>query len=295
MTQHGERTKVLHVPVSELQIHPRAQRSIIKSRLAAMRAAFSLAKIGMLAAVNYAIRGKNGPWIVDGQHRVVILKELLPGNQLVKVQVHLDVTDDAGAAELFLGLNDAAPVSTFAKFLNAVIAKHPAAIGVTRILKEFELDVQPGKASGHICCVSALQKLYLHDDGKSLRRTLAVITRSWGTSADAMEGKVLEGMGIVVVKYDGKFDEGTLVRKLSKYPGGAANLLGAARGMLRYSRKPVAYCVAKVVLDLYNQGRSTGRMPELPPSISARPKRAPAIGAPSVVPGPAAPGPGPRP
>ena len=83
----------------------------------------------------------------------------------------------------------------------------------------------------------------------------------------AVPGPVFDlvaGIGEVFCRYEGEIDRAALIRKLSKFPGGATGLLGKAKGLHEYRKKlTIGRCVAILVIDVYNRGRQRDPLPPL--------------------------------
>lgn len=257
------KTKIVKVEAKNLAIHPTAQRLISTDHLRKLREKFDLDAIGVIHAVEYEINGVTQLWVVDGQHRLRILMDEGFGDWVVTVLVHLDIKDEAGSCDKFLELNFKKPVSAYDKFEKANLAKHANETGVTKVLRDHQLVTSRSASDGAVCCVTALTKLYKADEGVTLRATLDTIMAAWGRTTAACEGKLIEGMGIVFQTYNGSIDRPALVKKLSKYPGGASGLLGDAKGLRQYRRVSLARCVAERVVDLYNTNRRSGKLDPL--------------------------------
>lgn len=219
--------------------------------------------IGVLHCVEYEIDGVLAIWIIDGQHRWRALMDHGFGEWLVEVKIHTDVIDNARASELFLKLNDRAVVSPFDKFQNEVRAHVPGAVGATQTLQARELRAGAAPGDGQVRCVTALKKLYDADGGKTLSLTLDTIVAAWGKTASALEGKLIEGIGLIYSTYNGSIDQAAMVKKLAKHPGGASGLLGDAKGLRQYRKSTLSRCVAEAVIEVYNAGRKTGRLDPL--------------------------------
>lgn len=248
------------LPARDLRIHPHAQRDIIPSQLKKLVDNMDLDLIGTVHAVEQAINGKQGVWVVDGQHRIMALMELGLGDWICDVEIHTDAKEEKRAAELFLGLNSRIPVTPYMRFRNELVAERPEAIGVRNIADTFGIRIAGRTGDGCMCCVSSLKGIFRIDSGKTLTSALRILTEAWGTKANALEGKVLEGIALVSRRYDGKLEIPKLITSLSKYPGGAAGVLGQARGLRITSSAPVGRCVAQVIVSRYNQGRRGGKL-----------------------------------
>ena len=246
----------------ELAIHPTAQRDLIPSKLKRLETTLDLDAIGVLHAVEYPIRGRTKVWVIDGQHRLQALLNLGFGEWLVEVKIHTDVDNDARASALFLKLNDRAAVSTWDKWQNELKAKAEDAINADAIVRKHKLIVSKMCGDGKVACVSAIKKLYRADQGVSLDKTLSIVTQAWGSTAQALEGKLIEGIGHVVAKYNGTVDEPVMVTKLSKSSPPSA-LLGKAKMLGEHRKVTLSRAVAELVIETYNSGRRVGKLDPL--------------------------------
>lgn len=254
------KSKTVRIAAQELRVHPLAQRQLVPSKLKQLAANLDLDAIGVLHAVEYEIGGVRAVWIVDGQHRLRSLMENGCGEWLVEVKVHVEATDNARASELFLKLNNRSPVSPFDKFDNEVKAGFASAAGAVELLQNCGLKVARSTGDTSVCCVSTLKTLFAYDDGATLALTLNAVITAWGRTAAALEGKIIEGVGLIFGMYGGSVDQPALVKKLAKYPGGAAGLIGDAKGMRQFRKASLARCVAERIIETYNVGRRSGKL-----------------------------------
>ena len=147
--------------------------------------------------------------------------------------------------------------------MNEVKAEVPAAVGVVQLLRAHRLTASHTAGDGHVLCVTALMKVYNFDGGQALALTLQTVCSAWGRTESALEGKIIEGVGLVHRTYNGSIDLAALSKKLAKYPGGAAGLLGDAKGLRQFRQASLPRCVAETVIATYNVGRKTGRLDPL--------------------------------
>ncbi len=257
------KSKLVKVAAQDLRIHPLAQRQLVPSKLKKIKDSLDLDAIGVLHAVEYPIDGVTAKWIIDGQHRWKALIDHGLGEWEVEVKLHVDATDHARASELFLRLNDRSPVSPFATFSNELTANHPDAVGVQRIAADFLLKISAAGDDGKLCCVSSAKKLYQIDGGVTFRKSLRTLVAAYGRTAAAVEGKLIEGVGLVYKTYNGSIDEGALVKKLAKHPGGASGLIGDGKGVREFKKASLSRCIAEVIVSVYNSGRRAGKLDPL--------------------------------
>lgn len=261
MTPGQSRNDITFIEAQRLRIHPVAQRDgIVRAKLRKFEKTLDLDAIGTLHAVRYAINGELAYWVIDGQHRLLALLNTGMGEWFVRVEVHVDVHDDKRASDLFLKLNDRSATNPHETFRNELQAGRPQAVAIANIVQRNGLRIAASVADGNITCISALRSTYGLDDGQSLHRTLGLLLQAWGPLAQAVEGKLVEGVGQVLAKYDGKVDLPGLCRKMAKYPGGPSALLGQARGRKAFTTRTVSQCVADVIVELHDHGRRSGAL-----------------------------------
>lgn len=253
-------TERMRLRVDNLRIHPIAQRRVVPATLKKILGRLNLDAIGTIHVVRYAIDGEAAYWVVDGQHRVAALVKEGFGEWQVDVCYHSEVKDHAGAARLFLDLNTRASTHPFDKFVNEVEAGEEAAVAVSNIVKDHGFRVERFNSDGTIACVNTLKAIYARGGAHALNSTLGIASTAWGHTSAAVEGKVLEGLGLVCSHYNGELDKGAMAKKLAKYPGGATALLGAAKGMKQHRPASLARCVGEIVVEMYNKGRRAEKL-----------------------------------
>lgn len=251
------RNRIVHVRVGELRIHPEAQRRLVSAQLKKRMADLDLDAIGVLHGVE--IDGV--VYIVDGQHRIVALQQHGFDDWVVDVMIHKNSTEPRRAHELFLRLNARTSPSAFDTFMNELGAGMPVASGVVKINNKHGVKIDRQARDGHATCVTALKSAFERDNGLTLDEFYRVAIAAWGKRAETFEGKIVDGLCSVLARYNGEMDEVALVKKLAKYPGGPAGLLGDAKGLRRIRGGSVGSCVAETVVETYNRGRRSGRLP----------------------------------
>lgn len=243
------------LPAESLLIHPTAQRAVSDNHVKRLAAKLDLDAIGTIHAVQYPIGGKSGPWVVDGQHRILALIAAGQGKYLVDITIHLEVKDDIRASELFLHLNRRLSVGPIDTFENELRAKQEEATGINDIVRTNGLKVGRVLSGQTIVCITSLRKSYRIDGGSSLMHALITINAAWGKSGPAHEGKLIEGIVVAIHANPEKIDFKLLAERLAKYPGGPASLVGDAKGRQSYARVGLGRSVAAIVVDLYNARR----------------------------------------
>lgn len=246
--------------VDSLRIHPSAQRlltGLTKAKLNKIIAELDLDAIGTLHAVECEIDGVFAAWVIDGCHRHTALMHHGFGEWEVYVEFHDDVRDAAQASRLFRKLNFRSGVPALDDFDQAYREGDPAAVGATAILEKHGYKVGKTQSDRTIASPATILKVYGLDDGESLDQAFTITLQAWGHQTPATEGKIIEGLGRFFAVYNGAVDSKSLVPKLSKYPGGPAAILGAARAEHAIKQKSVVGAVVDILRGTYNKGRQT--------------------------------------
>lgn len=243
----------------QLAIHPTAQRQLNSSYLKRLNKTFNLDAVGTVHAVRYPIEAVARTWVVDGQHRIRTMMSKGLGDYPVDVAIHIGVTNDAQASRLFLELNTRLTVRPLDKFLNEIRAGDPDALAIVDIVGAVDLVLGDHSENGHLNCVASLKKAYNLDDGAALRLALGILTEAYGKTS-TLEGKLIEGVTMVMHINNGNVDLPTMARKLAKYGGGEYGVIGDARGRMKYNKGSVAKAIAALVVDIYNSGRRTNKL-----------------------------------
>lgn len=243
-----------------LTIDPRTQRVLRPHIVKKIRASLDLDAIGVITAN----RRKGGALaVLDGQHRVVALREEGLGEWEITCRIFEGLSIQEEAA-LFRKLNTYTRPSAVDDFLKGVVAKDGECVAINRIVEFCGFEIHPQATHhGGISAVAALRKVYRDGGGDALSKTLALAREAWGVTPEATAGQIIDGLGRVVTTFNGEVDYGVLANKLAKYPGGASGLIGKARMLNDIRRKPVAGCVAEIVVNTYNTGRRAGRIADL--------------------------------
>jgi hypothetical protein len=250
--------------IEDLRIDPEAQRDLRVSWVKQHVQKFDADQLGYIV-VN--IRRDGHHYVIDGQHRVELLRAVGWGDQKVSCEVFTGLSQKEEAA-LFLSRNDRLAVRTFDKFRVRITAGEPVATDINRIVLAASLSLaQATTGSGHVSAVTALERIYrgggiagAKDGASVLARTLRTIEQAWGRESTNFEGQVIEGVGLTLTRYGTKLEQAGLVSKLSKIGGGAAGLIGKARGMRDMRGGTVAYCIAGLIVERYNRGRRGGKL-----------------------------------
>ena len=251
---------------SKLQVHPRAQREIVPSRLESLVSNFNPALLGVITASYRA--GKT--LIVDGQHRwraatdPIVIEKFAEGDGEVplNVTVFTGLTEEQ-EAQLFLGLNSAASVHVAEQFKAAVIAQYQDFVTVSGIVEEYGLRVARSGAQETINAPSTLMNIYnWQPDGEVIvRRTLDTLTRAFSGAAGIRRNRsysagMLNAAALVLFRYRDLIEVDRLVGALKTklaINNPVQDLLEQARAHQNIHKGSLAANIAAIMVVLYNR------------------------------------------
>lgn len=197
--------------------------------------------------------------ILDGQHRVAAARAAGYGNTGVKVLVYTGLNRQQ-EAEIFRLLNNTKALTAIDRFLAALIERKEDVVAINRIIENCGMKVVRSGERAFKAVVAARDVYAVEPD--ALARTLAICTTAWGVRADAVDSRLVAGIGRVCIRYGSIIDMGRASKRLAKYPGGAAGVVGAARGLAHLRSKSITDAVADIVVNTYNGQTKTGQIPE---------------------------------
>lgn len=243
-------TAIRTIRLGDMSVSPPAQREFRPHKGREILDTFDEGKLGI-----FTVSFRDGRyWIVDGQHRKWALCEYLGEgweDWEVEVLCHFGLTEDK-EAELFLVLNDHLAVSALDKFKVAVTALRPTESDIDRIARSLHLKIAGGTSPYTISAVTALEGVYQAGGPQLLVKTLFTIREAWEGSG--FEAAMIAGLGKFVSRYQGRYDEATLVSKLAKLRGGQKTVDQRAHLIRERTAASLRESTAAAVTEIYNQG-----------------------------------------
>lgn len=250
----GRRSEIKWIPVGQIKVSPSAQRKFRPHRAEKIASGFDPDKLGT-PVVSY--RGGRY-WVVDGQHRIAALNLMGYSDQLVQCQVYEGLSERS-EAEMFDGLNDSTAVSALDKFLVRITAGRERECEIARVVQAEGIGIGRSSSEG-IGCVGALGKVYDRGGPEILAKTIHILNESFG--ARGMRSEVVEGMGLVVHRYNGKVDEDAAIDKLRSLRGSFGALQAKATVIRKQVGRPSGECVAAAIVETLNAGRGRKKLPD---------------------------------
>lgn len=202
-------------------------------------------------------------WVLDGQHRIYALVE----NDFKEYEIPCEVYDgltDAEMADIFLGRDERRAISPFDKFHVACTAGRRRESDVRRTVEANGWKIGRGREEGCIGATGALCNVYDRSGDVVLGQVVRTIKNAYGGDPRAADGSIIEGLGLVFNRYNGRTNEKDLAHRLSDTPHGVRGLLRRADSLREKTGNQKAQCVAAAVVDIYNRGtgpRAANRLP----------------------------------
>lgn len=254
-------SKIRPVLIEQMRVPPAlvTQREFRKAHGDRLAADLDLNKLGF-PIINH----RDGIyWVCDGQHRLYALKEngFRTGN--LDCEVYEDLTD-AEMAEIFLGRDARRAISPYDKFHVACTAGRRRENDIRRAVEANGLKIGRSKEENTIGAIGSVGKVYDRSGDTVVGQVVRTIKHAFAGDAYAFCPEVIDGLGLVYNRYNGRTNEREMAARLAATPGGVRGLLRRAEAQRERTGNLKNQCVAAVVVDIYNKGvgpRAKDRLP----------------------------------
>jgi hypothetical protein len=241
--------------VTDLIVDSDVQRDLDQRRVAKIADDLNLEALGVITVSHR----ENGSYhIVDGQHRVAALKQAGGDGDKVMCRVFDGLTVQE-EAELFRLLNNTAKPLAVDLFRVRVVEGDPAAVDLAHILNDHGWRIGSSTSTTIFAAVVALERVYRLEPAAA-EKSVASLTRAWGHDPAAVDGRLVEGLGLVYVRYGTTVEVAEMVDRLAK-SGTPSRLIGKARDLRDLIGGTVTKALAEIVVELYNARRKTKALP----------------------------------
>lgn len=246
------------VVVNRLQVDPTVQRRLDKARVDRMIARINFEAIGVLTT---NLRETGGLYVVDGQHRVDMLKRGGWPDHLVTTNQYEGLSL-AAEAFLFELLNTTKQPQPLDFFKARLLSGDRATQEMWRILTERNWKITMESGDHRFAAVRSLENLY-HLSPESAERTVDLLTRAWDGADSSLDYRILMGMGHLLIRYGNLVDDDRMIKKLRDYSGGPTALIGAMGTFRASMRNKAKDAMAFVIVNAYNHGaREQNQLPQ---------------------------------
>jgi len=253
--------QLIMLPLNRLEIDLSYGRSPNEQKIKTMARGFSEAAAGVLMVSHrYSL---DRYVLMDGGHRCAAMRLSGYTEALCSVYEYLSIENEA-AIWVLCNRNRKNP-SALEMFKALLAEKQPQAIAINEAAQEAGCII-PGRFAGQhrspnvINAVGALQAVYRLGGKASVRDTLDLLLTTWPDDRDATMGNMISGMGIFLGKYRDDITLPALGHKLRLHR--PAQLLMDAGVQARTYKGDARTLIAKIILNLYNSGRRTQRLPD---------------------------------
>lgn len=250
--------KMQWVRLSNTSPSPLGQRDFRPARANALAADFQLEAFGIPC-----LSHRDGHYyIVDGQHRIAAAKIFGFGEDQFQCEVYEGLTPEE-EAELFLERNNTLTVSPFDKFRAAVHAQRPQELAIYNVVTSLGMTLignrTRGRSENAIGAVVALVHIHNRIGTEGLRRTLVTLHKAFGGAG--LEAPLLEGLSLVLHRYNGQVDDEQMLDRLSKTSGGVNGIIQPMQKLKASMGQPLIQCAAAAIVAAYNRERAGKKLP----------------------------------
>lgn len=199
-------------------------------------------------------------YVFDGQHTIAALVARNDGKPAqIKCIVFYGMTQH-DEKELYKLQNGISSKPTAADKLRADYATgegEPYALEIVNTLKELGIDISFNGAPGNnkIVCVSTLLSVYKRLTIEKFVEMFDIIRLSWDGQSEGFDNRIIKGMYRFVKTYD-NYNKSEFVKKLRREdPVRLIARVNSSHGSSELQ-------MARVLLEVYNKGRSTKKLPD---------------------------------
>jgi hypothetical protein len=247
------------LPLAQMKVDANAQRLLRPVWVKRHVGVFDPNQIGTIVISR---RRDGSLWIIDGQHRVALLRAVEWGDQSVYCEVFDALTLQQEAA-LFLTRNDRISVRPFDKFKVGCTGEDEVGLAIASIVANAGLVIAEGNREGCVSAVTALERVYRgagigseREGAIALRRALAALVAAWGKPSANFQGQIVEGVGRMFLRH-AEIEDAVLVSVLRKLTAGATGLIGKARQLRDMDGGSLPTCVSDFLVKAYNRSRKS--------------------------------------
>jgi len=256
MSLLGESQEFQMIPAANLRIDPRYQRELSYPHVRNIAKNLTMRAFGVLLVS----RRDNGTmWVIDGQHRIEALKIKGMLSTLVPCHIYtgLSPEDEAVIFEMQTRRLAITPVQ---RFKTRLFFQEPKAMEIEKILHRYGFQAGP-TAPGNLPAVASVEKIYDRNGPERLDAILDLVTTVTDhDTSRAPSATILFGLNSFMMRYEGMYDRGRLLRALQAT--GIDKLSRNANAIKELMREDLGKSCGRAILTAYNNKLSTKRLPD---------------------------------
>lgn len=247
--------EIERIPAGKLTVDPAVQRGLDNVKVEKMVSEFDEAALGTITVS----RRKGGQLcIIDGQHRTAAARIMKGEDYAVPCLVFKGLSVE-GEARMFRLLNNTTKVEPLALFRVRMVEGEEVAVAIGLIIDEAGWALADRNMNGGLRCVAAMERIYRRSP-EALLGSLTAIRHAWGVDDPAGDGRIVEGIGLLIARYGTAIDVSDLAHKLAA-AGTPSAFIGRARTIRDALGTTLANCIAEVAVEIYNKNRRTKALP----------------------------------
>jgi len=253
-------SKIRPVPISQMRVPPAlvVQREFRQAHADKIAADLDLNKLGF-PIVNH----RDGVyWVVDGQHRRDALIQNGFENDNLDCEVYEGLTD-AEMADIFLGRDKRKQIPPYDKFHVSCTAGYKRELDIHNVVVTNGQKISRDRREG-ISTVGALTSVHDRAGLAVLGSVIRTINLAFAGDELAFDRSIIEGLGLVYNRFNGKTNEKQLAHRLNALRQGARELLRKAESIRERTGNQKKHCVAAAIVEVYNKGEGAHAKSRLP-------------------------------
>lgn len=215
----------------------------------------------LLDPLDVSRRVDGSHYVMDGQHRLLALREMGYDDQFVDCLVFDGLTVQQESRR-FNTQDNRKQLTALERFRSRLIEGQSAELTVNEVVRDcgFRIDFARHNRSGSIRCVGSLLQARKVGGATHLRNLLMAVRDAYGAEV-APDALMVDGISMFLRHYEGQYDMARLIDALkSVAPEQLAREAKSYQGATRSSAK--ASYATVLAKDYYNKGLRKNRLPD---------------------------------
>lgn len=246
------------LPVGGLEVDPGIQRDHLDVRK--VERIYRLFNPGALGVITVSRRNSVTDIILDGWHRVEVVRRITDGAGKILAHVFKDLTPEQ-EAQMFLDLNAGTQPQLLDKFKVRLRAGDKVALEIDALAKAYGWTIRAGGGPGYLQAVGAVEAIWQRSVAREaepnlLQVALLCVTRAWNNQDPAaVSAGLLTAVAALADEYGDQLKVDVLIKKMANYPGGPSGLQSDGAQRAKINRGALSMGIAEQLVVEYNKGR----------------------------------------
>lgn len=260
MSKEAREYTIEEIAAHELTIDLSVQRSTLNmNKVRRFKKNFNPNALGVITVSD---RGHGEKIVLDGQHRVELIRQLTDGNGQLKSKVFRGLSK-IEEGDIFLQLNAGDKPSQFDRYRVGSAGSDEVFTQIDKIVHRHGFKVGNNNEDGSVNAIAVLARIYNLTyrweteeepaDHNILDLVLGVIEDAWGNQSAGLQGAPIEAVGKMIQFYDDQLEHDRLVSVMRDYKGGPGNLVNTARAYANLKNKRIWQALVEILVEAYNK------------------------------------------